>query len=112
MHLINPLFYLTKNVKTNINNFFESYSKNINKDVLICSPVAGLEIETINKFIENRVIRIMPNLLISKKNGFIPFVKNYDDDHLGFIEIALSSVSVHSIMENQPNDIARKIKCV
>ena len=76
----------------NINNFFESFSKNINKDVLICSPVAGLEIETINKYVKNRVIRIMPNLLISKNNGFIPFVKNYDDDHLSFIEIALSSL--------------------
>ena len=78
----------------NINNFFESFSKNINKDVLICSPVAGLEIETINKYVKNRVIRIMPNLLISKNNGFIPFVKNYDDDHLGFIEIALSSLGL------------------
>ena len=36
----------------------------------------------------------MPNLLISKNNGFIPFVKNYDDDHLGFIEIALSSLGL------------------
>ena len=77
-----------------INNFFESFSKNINKDVLICSPVAGLEIETINKYVKNRVIRIMPNLLIRKNNGFIPFVKNYDDDHLDFIEIALSSLGL------------------
>ena len=28
----------------------------------------------------------MPNLLISQNNGFIPFVKNYDDDYLGFEE--------------------------
>ena len=78
----------------NINNFFESYSKNINKDVLICTPVAGLEIETINKYVKNRVIRVMPNLLIRKNNGFIPFVKNYDDDYLSFIEIALSSLGL------------------
>ncbi len=78
----------------NINNFFESFSKNIEKDVLICSPVAGLEIETINKYVKNRVIRIMPNLLIRKNNGFIPFVKNYDDDYLSFIEITLSSLGL------------------
>ena len=78
----------------NINNFFESFSKNIGEDVLICSPVAGLEIETINKYVKNRVIRIMPNLLIRKNNGFIPFVKNYDDDYLSFIEIALSSLGL------------------
>ena len=42
----------------NINNFFESFSKNIKKDVLICSPVAGLEIETINKYVKNRVITV------------------------------------------------------
>ena len=76
----------------NINKFFESFSKNINKDVLICSPVAGLEIETINKYVKNRVIRIMPNLLISKNNGFIPYVKNYDGDYLSFLEIALLSL--------------------
>ena len=75
-----------------INNFFESFSKNISEDILICSPVAGLEIKSINKYIKNRVIRIMPNLLIKKNNGFIPFVKNYDDDYLGFIDIALSSI--------------------
>ena len=74
----------------NINNFFESFTKNIEKDVLICSPVAGLEIETINKYVKNRVIRIMPNLLIRKNNGFIPFVKNYDGDYLNFINVALS----------------------
>ena len=36
----------------------------------------------------------MPNLLIRKNNGFIPFVKNYDDDYLSFIEIALSSLGL------------------
>jgi len=36
----------------------------------------------------------MPNLLISKNNGFIPFVKNYDNDYLGFIEIAVSSLGL------------------
>ncbi len=75
-----------------INNFFESFSKNISKDILICSPVAGLEIETIQQYVKNRIIRIMPNLLIRKNNGLIPYVKNYDDDHLDFIEIALASL--------------------
>ena len=78
----------------NINNFLESFSKNISEDILICSPVAGLEIETIQQYVQNKVIRIMPNLLIRKNNGFIPFVKNYDDDHLDFIEITLSSLGL------------------
>ena len=75
-----------------INTFFDSFSKNISNDILICSPVAGLEIETIHKYVENRIIRIMPNLLIRKNNGFIPYVKNYDGDYLSFLEIALSSL--------------------
>jgi len=84
-----------------INNFFDSFSKNISKDILICSPVAGLEIETIYQYVENRIIRIMPNLLIRKNNGFIPYVKNYDDDYLGFIEIALSSLGTTKEFDEQ-----------
>ena len=74
----------------NIRDFFESSSNKIGENVLICSPVAGLEIETINQYVENKIIRIMPNLLIRENNGLIPFVKNYDGDYLKFINVALS----------------------
>ncbi len=74
----------------NIRDFFESSSYKIGENVLICSPVAGLEIETINQYVENKIIRIMPNLLIRENNGLIPFVKNYDGDYLNFIDVALS----------------------
>ena len=76
----------------NIKNFFESFSSQISENTLICSPVAGLEIETINQYVKNRIIRIMPNLLIRDNNGLIPFVKNYDGDYLNFIDVALSSL--------------------
>ena len=56
----------------NIKNFFESFSNQISENTLICSPVAGLEIETINQYVKNRIIRIMPNLLIRDNNGLIP----------------------------------------
>ena len=75
-----------------IKNFFESFSNQISENTLICSPVAGLEIETINQYVKNRIIRIMPNLLIRDNNGLIPFVKNYDGDYLNFIDVALSSL--------------------
>ena len=39
----------------------------------------------------NNVLRIMPNLLIQDKNGFIPFTSNYEGDYLNFI---------HNILEN------------
>ena len=74
----------------NIKDFFKSSSNKIGENVLICSPVAGLEIETINQYVENKIIRIMPNLLIRENNGFIPFVKNYDGDYLNFIDVGLS----------------------
>ena len=74
----------------NIRDFFESSSNKIGENVLICSPVAGLEIETINRYVENKIMRIMPNLLIRENNGLIPFVKNYDGDYLNFIDVALS----------------------
>jgi len=76
----------------NIKDFFESFSNQIGENTLICSPVAGLEIETINQYVKNRIIRIMPNLLIRDNNGLIPFVKNYDGDYLNFIDVALSSL--------------------
>jgi len=84
-----------------INNFFESFSKNISNDILICSPVAGLEIETINQYVKNKIIRIMPNILIRKNNGFIPYVKNYDGDYLSFLEIALSSLGTTKEVDEQ-----------
>ena len=74
----------------NIKDFFKSSSNKIGENVLICSPVAGLEIETVNQYVENKIIRIMPNLLIRENNGFIPFVKNYDGDYLNFIDVGLS----------------------
>ena len=33
----------------NINEFFDTYKDKIAKDVLICTPIAGLEIKTIEK---------------------------------------------------------------
>ena len=75
----------------NINEFFDTYKDKIAKDVLICTPIAGLEIKTIEKYLENNVLRIMPNLLIQDKNGFIPFTSNYEGDYLNFI---------HNILEN------------
>ena len=75
----------------NINDFFDTYKDKIARDVLICSPIAGLEIKTIEKYLENNVLRIMPNLLIEEKNGFIPFTSNYEGDYLNFI---------HNILKN------------
>ena len=75
----------------NMNEFFDTYKDKIAKDVLICTPIAGLEIKTIEKYLENNVLRIMPNLLIQDKNGFIPFTSNYEGDYLNFI---------HNILEN------------
>ena len=68
----------------NISSFFELNKSNISSDVLICSPVAGLEIDQISANFKNNIIRVMPNLLIRQNNGFIPFSKNYEDDYLGF----------------------------
>ena len=75
----------------NINEFFDTYKDKIARDVLICTPIAGLEIKTIEKYFENNVLRIMPNLLIQDKTGFIPFTSNYEGDYLNFI---------HNILEN------------
>ena len=75
----------------NMNEFFDTYKDKIAGDVLICTPIAGLEIKTIEKYLENNVLRIMPNLLIQDKNGFIPFTSNYEGDYLNFI---------HNILEN------------
>ncbi len=68
----------------NINKFFAINKNKISPDVLICTPVAGLEIKTIESLMENKVLRIMPNLLIGDNKGFIPYVSNYDGDYFNF----------------------------
>ena len=65
----------------NINEFFNTHKNKIEKDVLICTPVAGLEIKTIEKNLDNNILRIMPNLLIRNKTGFIPYASNYQGDY-------------------------------
>ncbi len=77
-----------------INNFFNNNKEKISSDVLICSPVAGLEIKTVESFIDNKVIRIMPNLLVRNNQGFIPYVCNYDGDYLTFNKNVLSKLGV------------------
>ena len=69
----------------NIKNYLEKNKEKIGKNILICSPVAGLEIKTIEHYVKNPIIRIMPNLLIRENNGFIPYVSNYEGDYLSFI---------------------------
>jgi len=76
----------------NIKEFFDTYKDKIAKDVLICSPVAGLEINTIGKYLDNNVLRIMPNLLIKDKTSFIPFASNYEGDYLNFIKNILENL--------------------
>ena len=78
----------------NINNFFANNKNKISPDVLICSPVAGLEIKTIESFMGNKVLRIMPNLLIGNNKGFIPYVSNYDGDYFTFNENVLEKLGV------------------
>jgi pyrroline-5-carboxylate reductase len=76
----------------NINEFFITNKDKIGKDVLICTPVAGLEIKTIQKYFGNNILRIMPNLLIHDKTGFIPFTSNYQGDYLNFIHNVLKNL--------------------
>ena len=85
----------------NINDFFNNNHEKISKDVLICSPVAGLEIKTIESFIENKIIRVMPNLLIKDNQGFIPYISNYDDDYLTFNKIVLAKLGVTKEFEEE-----------
>tara|TARA_Y100000816_G_scaffold84879_1_gene58321 strand:- start:183 stop:980 length:798 start_codon:yes stop_codon:yes gene_type:complete len=75
-----------------INIFFETHKDKITKDVLICTPVAGLEINTVEKYLSNNILRIMPNLLIQDKAGFIPFSSNYEGDYLNFIKNILEDL--------------------
>ncbi len=76
----------------NVISFLKNTKDFISEEVLICSPVAGLQISTLNEHLKNKVIRIMPNLLIRNKNGFIPYCKNYSDDYLGFENSLLSTL--------------------
>jgi len=69
-----------------VNEFLQSNKSKVREDVLICSPVAGLSIDHISRTLSNKVIRVMPNLLIENNNGFIPYTKNYEGDYLNFIE--------------------------
>ena len=78
----------------NINDFFNNNKDKISSDVLICSPVAGLEIRTIESFVDNKIIRVMPNLLIQDNHGFIPYVTNYDDDYFTFNKNVLAKLGV------------------
>jgi pyrroline-5-carboxylate reductase len=59
---------------------------------LLCTPIAGLEIKTIEKYFGNNILRIMPNLLIRDKNGFIPYASNYEGDYLNFIQNILENL--------------------
>ena len=77
-----------------VNQFLQINSSKIGKSVLICSPIAGLRIDHIEKQFSNKIIRIMPNLLISSNRGFIPFSKNYEGDYLNFISETLSALGI------------------
>jgi pyrroline-5-carboxylate reductase len=78
----------------NINDFFNNNKDKISSDVLICSPVAGLEIRAIESFVDNKIIRVMPNLLIRDNHGFIPYVANYDDDYFTFKKMSWQSLAL------------------
>jgi len=75
-----------------VNEFLQNIKSKLDNNVLICSPVAGLRIEQIGKQFSNKIIRIMPNLLIENNNGFIPFSKNYDGDYLNFVSETLAAL--------------------
>jgi len=77
-----------------INEIFDQIKDKIHEDVLICSPIAGLEIDHIEKSINNKIIRIMPNLLIRNNKGFIPYSKNYENDYLDFIQSTLNQLGM------------------
>ena len=73
-----------------IANFFK-YSKasagKLSKQIYI-----GMEIDHIEKSINNKIIRIMPNLLIRNNKGFIPYSKNYENDYLDFIPYDIAKI--------------------
>ena len=70
-----------------LSDFILENKAKIHTDVLICSSLAGVSVKTFESQFENKIIRLMPNLAIKQKSGFIPFTRNYTDDYLNFIEI-------------------------
>ena len=70
-----------------IKEFIKLNSNKISEDVLICTVLAGIEISYLEKYFNNKIIRLMPNLSIRNNSGFIPFTKNYDDDYLNFLKV-------------------------
>lgn len=82
------------------NNFIETNKKKISENVLICTVLAGVETSHISKFLNNKIIRLMPNLSIKDNNGFIPYTKNYKEDYLSFVEM-LSGLGIISEYEEE-----------
>ena len=78
-----------------LNLFIKTNKEKISEDVLICTVLAGVNTSYISKFINNKIIRLMPNLSIKDNNGFIPYTKNYEKDYLSFLEVlnGLGSIS-------------------
>jgi len=70
-----------------LNHFIETNKEKISEDVLICTVLAGVETSYISKFIDNKIIRLMPNLSIKDNSGFIPYTKTYEEDYLSFLEL-------------------------
>ena len=85
----------------NINDFFINNKDKLGSNVLVCSPVAGLEIKTIESYTDNKILRIMPNLLIRDNKGFIPCVSNYDDDYLSFKENVLAELGTIKVFDEE-----------
>ena len=70
-----------------VKEFISLNSNKISEDVLICTVLAGVEIAYFERYFNNKIIRLMPNLSIKENNGFIPYTKNYQDDYLSFLEV-------------------------
>ena len=70
-----------------IKQFIKLNSHKISENVLICTVLAGVEITYFQRYFNNKIIRLMPNLSIKANNGFIPYTKNYQEDYLSFLEV-------------------------
>lgn len=70
-----------------VKEFIQSNAHKISNDVLICSVLAGVEINYLEKSFSNNIIRLMPNLAIKDNSGFIPYAKNYKEDYLSFLNV-------------------------
>ena len=77
--------------------FVSNNKTKINSKVLICSSLAGVSIQTLESHFENKIIRLMPNLAISKNSGFIPFTRNYKEDYLNFVKTLNNLVLEYAI---------------